>query len=96
MNPPAVIRVTADHIARGERSLSSRCPIARAIAEQSGFSLDDIAVGPDEASILNFEVWFRARLPLTAYAFIRDFDDGQPVKPFEFAAEWTGPDWVAA
>ena len=93
MNPPSVIRVTADHIARGKRHDAFLCPIALAACEQTGCEPGDLVVGdyiiaPSRAGDIS------GHLPASACSFERDFDDGLPVEPFEFAVEWIGQDGV--
>ena len=71
-------RVTLDEINNGKRCDSSNCPIALAIKREMPNSR--VAVGcyyvviDGEASIL----------PTNAAVFLRAFDCGDPVEPFEF------------
>lgn len=78
------VEVTAEDIAKGRRSSCSRCPIARAL-KRAGFA---------DVSVYNYEFWHgengEARLPRSAQAFIRRFDDKKPVTPFVFAT-WATP-----
>lgn len=62
---------------------ASGCPIARAVREHH----------PDwrvtETRIIDFNYDEIATLPGPAIAFIRDFDTGKAVEPFEFEIELT-------
>jgi hypothetical protein len=98
MNPPKVIRVTADHIAKGQRCDSESCPIALAVSEQWG-PCHRIQVDP--AGIIVFpgdldRWWTVDPPPLAAQLFMEAFDEGHSVEPFEFAVEWIDQDGVGA
>jgi hypothetical protein len=91
--PPAVIRVTADHIARGAPRNPSACPVALAIKGQIPgiyaieVEVSDVTIRPT----LAFR-WWTCVPPDSAADFINAFDAGEPVEPFEFEAEWTDQD----
>jgi hypothetical protein len=95
MNPPSVIRVTADHIANGKRGRTDRCPIALAIRTQWPDVAVDVhpreAAAQDTVSFLRY----RAMLPDEARDFVAEYDDGGDVDPFEFAVKWTDEDGAA-
>jgi hypothetical protein len=72
------IRVTDNHIGKGERRSIFCCPIALAIKKRIG--MRNISVGIHQVRIEGklFE------LPSEAKGFIEDFDTGRPVAPFTF------------
>ena len=76
------VSVTADDIKHGEINNCYRCPIARAL-QRCGFERPivdgvQICLGVGMAEI---------DTPAEANEFIKRFDDGLPVQPFEFALE---------
>jgi hypothetical protein len=74
-------KVTAEHIAKGERECGSSCPVALAIQEAErdmprlGICVDEyeIECGVD-----------RYKTPEAVRAFVKAYDTEQPVEPFEF------------
>lgn len=87
MNPPATIRVTGHHIARGIPRNTGLCPVARAIKGHCG-DLADVEVKLHELTVYQGGNRYTAEPPGKAQAFIQDFDDGRMVRPFEFEVEW--------
>lgn len=77
------IQVTKDDIYFGIRHLSTRCAVALATSRATGLrahvSPTNVFVGDN----------LRAPIPPSAMDFIRDFDRGEPVHPFEFEIELT-------
>lgn len=80
------IKVTQEHIDKGERSLCAFCPVALAFKDvfpdkkvQAGIGVAII----EDAKYLLAEYW---DLPREASNFIEQFDRGFPVYPFEFDA----------
>lgn len=71
------IRVTAEHIRRGARSQPFSCPIALACQ----------AAGQTKP-LVGLDVLFaddhKHLLPPAVQQWVRNFDDGLPVEPFEF------------
>lgn len=63
-----MITVTQQDIDRGVKHSGKECPIALAV---------------NRAATLGDELW-HVRYPREVGYFIRDFDAGQPVKPFSF------------
>jgi hypothetical protein len=87
------IRVTADHIKRGEPQDSEKCPIALAMKEQRG----------DYVDVDGCHAWYHppgndggaltADLPEEARKFVDRFDHGdETAGPFEFTVEWRDPE----
>lgn len=72
-----LIKVTQEHIDKGERGSSCNCPIAMAIGE---LTLSPVSVGGAVVCtrLVNYP------LPVSARLFICEFDNGGHVKPFEF------------
>jgi hypothetical protein len=75
------IKVTQEDIDRGKRDSSFACPVARA-ASRWGF------VALVGGIFINLYAYggrgFRCQLPQDTVNFIKSFDTGEPVKPFEF------------
>lgn len=86
------ISVTADHITRGARCDSVRCPVALAIKDALHLSVDV------QEDLINFGIptgmFSPVATPQEAGHFVDEFDDGLPVQPFTFTLEV--PDEVAA
>ncbi len=78
-----VVRVKAEDIAAGLRNSFEYCPIAHALNRL--YPEDSAYVGAGFAGTRRgkrVRLW--AVLPFVAQAFIRNFDDGHNVRPFEF------------
>lgn len=76
------VKVTKDHIERGEKETDDRCPVALAISE-----LDPNAT----VSVCDDDIWFgyppeygEYPTPEKVRRFIKHFDAGLPVRPFTF------------
>jgi len=80
-----LVRVTADHIARGKRSDCEACPIALALAEADPrhriWDVGEVWDGVFHAVLMTGEA---LPLPPVAKAFVSDFDSKRPVRPFTF------------
>jgi hypothetical protein len=87
MKPPESIKVTADHIAKGEPYESDRCPVALAICEQWRPGAQASVWVHAIASVPSGESW-TAKLPDAALWWVESFDFGRPVEPFEFELNW--------
>jgi hypothetical protein len=83
------VRVEQRHLCAGRATSCTRCPIALALCEQHPivplgewevFSPDAIRVEEDGSA-------YYYRLPPSAARFVRDFDAGREVEPFEFTME---------
>lgn len=73
------IQVTAEDIVKGKRESCDSCPIALAITRKAG----------ERASVDECTAWFISTeslipLPVSARKFVRAFDRGDSVAPFEF------------
>jgi len=83
------VKVTEEHIAHGYAESCTKCPIALAIREQVKLDKEQtIFVRPYVATIyynkdesLKFVSYL---LPEAAHQFIKTFDKGREVEPFEF------------
>lgn len=73
-----LVRVTAEHIARGWRYRSECCPLALALTGALGTAS---YVGSCHFYLIGRGA---AKLPAKAVHFRRSFDLGNPVKPFSF------------
>ena len=80
------VQVTQDHINTGWRRSHNWCPIGNAIRGMDGIC--EVTVGANRI------VWvtarsgsFEADTPARAEQFIKDFDNGRGVEPFEFDLE---------
>lgn len=76
-----VIKVTAEHISRGFKQDSESCPIA--MAARDSFLSREVFVG---RSIMCVD-GYTYDMPPEASRFVRSFDKGLPVEPFEFEVE---------
>jgi len=77
------IRVTKKHIQDGVQNSKCACPVALAMKEYFGFdAFEDADVGQVYLSISNFVL--TERVPSSVRKFIKQFDEGKPVKPFTF------------
>jgi len=77
------VRVTADHLARGERLAAGRCPLALAVAE---------ALPGSQPVVSGQWVWtwrggrrVRHDLPEDVAERVRGYDRAGQMEPFEFA-----------
>lgn len=76
------IKVTQKHIDNGFKNNCWRCPIALAIEEQlinKSFTVASSTIRI-QGNVIN--------LPYEACNFIRKFDNGLPVEPFEFELDY--------
>lgn len=83
--------VTSKHIREGRVGSAFKCPIARAVAEQT--KNETTCVGRETFSFRVGDMnepfattIIRYRLPKEARTFIDNFDVGQPVEPITFVA----------
>ena len=74
------IRITEEDIEQGVSCSPSRCPVARAIRRDAGSTASHLTVSG--ATIWIGDVHYRT--PPRAFDFIFEFDNGDPVVPFEF------------
>lgn len=78
-----VVKVTQEHINKGKPYNFAECPVALACRKKLG----KIAVGSATVRRLGkgpSHIW---SLPLSAIAFIHNFDGGEAVLPFSFELE---------
>lgn len=77
------VSVRQRHIAFSPPQHPELCPIARALMD---LGWTNISVGAFNVTMQmpNSKQWYLYLLPEKARNFIRDFDAGQPVEPFEF------------
>ena len=71
------IKVTKEHIDKGRKKSALSCPIALAIGDKYGL---DASVGP-ESCVIGYTI---CDLPKSVKKFIKLFDNGYSVEPFEF------------
>ncbi len=79
------IQVTAEDIAMGTRGWAYYCPIALAWKRQSGHRAAVSAGSLKDTHTLQWH-----SLPRSAQRFIKAFDNGKPVEPFEFKIDLEG------
>jgi hypothetical protein len=84
--------ITKNDIKNGEKTMPSNCAIAKAIKREmktNKITLQNVSVLPDNVSFSIFNEntkrvkTYNARMPLYGKKFIRAFDSGLRVKPFE-------------
>lgn len=79
-----IINVTKEHIDKGKRVNNKRCPVALALAEQTGFPFIQVFLFAvnlaqvEGGASVNFEHTKKLE------KFISDFDKGKPVKHTRF------------
>ncbi|AXH46555.1 hypothetical protein SEA_ROBINSPARKLES_110 [Gordonia phage RobinSparkles] len=77
------VTVTQEHIDKGKPWEICNCPIALALKEKGFANVEvstlAISVGKNNQALLN-----HYSVPSIAKQFIKAFDDGQTVEPFEF------------
>ena len=78
------VKVTQEHIDRGEPLSVRKCPIVLAIQDKD--DIEGALVSNSFARLVykDGSPTRRFKLPPWAIIFIDDFDDGRTVKPFEF------------
>ena len=79
-----IIKVTQRDICLGIRGMSSSCPIARALNNQTGTNTN---------YVYNHEIihmGIRCYCPRSVKRFVKSFDKGRPVKPFNFKLNKVG------
>lgn len=86
------VKITAEHIAAGKRDNVLECPIAVALNGLSlsfskRLSFSNWSVMKRAAYMWHGESYFRVSLPENACNWIRDYDAGREVAPFEFDLE---------
>lgn len=77
------IKVTKDDIRNGMVGSALYCPVALAIRRAMP-EATDVGVGFTIAGFVIGDEEINADLPDEAVQFIRSFDEGDPVEPFEF------------
>jgi hypothetical protein len=92
------IRVTQEHIDRGAKLSTRRCPIALALEEDADLKKLEARVGAtrlwrwlgvyeanvDDSDIADSNIVTICSIPLKAEQFVKAFDGGEFVQPFEF------------
>jgi hypothetical protein len=77
----AKVKVTKDHIKRGEQESAAHCPVALAVRDyMKGYKDGTIFVDHEIIEIGHFSFFS----PRSVARFIRKYDAGRPVKPFTF------------
>ena len=79
------VKVTQDHIDRGLRSHTRCCPLALALQSATGNIY--ICVGSSLVWDTNKPGEIYGHISTRAEHFVEDFDNGEPVVPFEFELE---------
>jgi len=84
------LNITKDNIKNGERTNPGKCPIANSVMDTVK-NVIYVSILPQEATIKvktgkKIEA-FRGKLPEKAFNFIRNFDDGLRVNPFNLTLE---------
>jgi hypothetical protein len=98
MSTQTLVRVTAEHIARGVVKDCEKCPVALAVIDALGdlFTKDSTVDAECDSIIFwpgpDLEMW-RAPTPTVAADFIDAFDSyfQGTAAPFEFVLKWRGP-----
>ena len=95
MRMEVTVKVLDRHIQKGKPNKCAECPIALALVD-AGFdrpwvdhSLVHYFAKPDGVREELYHFW----LPGDAVGFVEDFDEGKPVKPFEFIVDEVARDF---
>lgn len=75
------IKVEQHHIDRGIRHAANLCPVALAIEEELSLSCRAY-------SIIEIGLKYHTITPIEVLSFMRRFDCGLPVEPFEFEIDY--------
>jgi hypothetical protein len=78
------IHITQDDISRGKREDIENCPIALAVKRATACACVTIDDGLGGISTDDHA----GTLPKKAVRFMRDFDGGMAVRPFDFSVRW--------
>jgi hypothetical protein len=81
------INVTQQHIDRGKRCNSERCPVALSILEvlpETSYVSVDVRIYVEPSDTYDY---IAAESPDEVCRFTSAFDDGKPVSPFSFEVE---------
>lgn len=73
-----IIKVRQKHIDEGVRKTAGSCPVAKALDEQTDC---------DYNYVYNHSIKYNGRnvhMPRSVQRFVKKFDSGRPVKPFNF------------
>jgi hypothetical protein len=87
-----IIQVTQEHIDHGTRNSCYECPVALALHEN--------LLGKNEVRVIHYieiigeDVSLKYKLPDSVVHFIKRFDKGIKVEPFEFELTNQLPSWV--
>lgn len=77
------VKVTQDHIDKGQPDDCGVCPIARAVDD--AFGVENALVWDDEIEVITKDRMYLAVCHSKATTdFMLAFDEGKPVKPFQF------------
>ena len=79
------VQVTQEHIDFGQRHSHTNCPIGHAFHDMD--DTHEWSIGMNRISWTTNKGSFEAHTPPEAEQFIKDFDNKQGVKPFEFDLE---------
>lgn len=81
-----IVNVTANDIAKGERYLPEKCPIARALKRVT--KAKKVSIGPWYFYIMkDGEDYERYQMTDEMEEFVKKFDSGIPVRPVKFKIE---------
>ena len=82
-----LVRVTSEHIKHGEPDDCGKCPVALALLDAIPYATD-VAVDHDELTVWVPGHMWQASTPPAAQLFIAEFDNFEPVAPFDFTVTW--------
>lgn len=77
------LKITNKNILEGEKANPQNCAIARAIKNKMKKKIQDVSVLPSHVSIQIDNKMFIAPMPKEGINFIKRFDHGLAVNPFE-------------
>jgi hypothetical protein len=77
------IKITNKNILEGEKANPQNCAVARAIKNKMKKEIEDVSVLPTQVILKMDNKMFVAPMPKEGTAFIKRFDRGLAVNPFE-------------
>lgn len=78
-----MINITNKNILEGEKANPQNCAIARALKSKLKKKLEEVSVLPTQVVLKIDKKMFVAEMPKEGTNFIKRFDRGQAVNPFE-------------
>lgn len=82
------IKITNKNILEGEKANPQNCAIARAIKNKMRKEIEEVSVLPTQITLKIDNKMFVAPMPKEGISFIKRFDRGLSVNPFELSLKF--------